>query len=382
VPRAFRLLSGLILVLAPALVAAQSSQFGVRGLGAPGRELGARGIGSSGAFGLFDPESSLNPAALSALGALTATFNGVQDFRHVENPAGTKSLRESRFPQIVVGGPTKRYPLTLGVSFSNYTSRDFTLASADMIALRGVIVPVSDTFSSRGGLSDLRFAGSWRVQGGWAFGGSFHVITGSNRISSHRAFADTTYREAKQSAEISYAGVGFDLGVVRSFGTNFSLAAVARSDGHAIVDRDSTRVGQVDLPYLFGFGIRVRPIQNLELASNVLYRTWSGANSDLLQQGGTGSKNTIQIAFGGELTPDLRRPNRRPIRFGAHYGTLPFLLSPAIEQPREFGLSLGTGVRFAQQRAGIDLSFEHVWRKAGSYKERSFMAVVGVSVRP
>ena len=47
-------------------------------------------------------------------------------------------------------------------------------------------------------------------------------------------------------------------------------------------------------------------------------------------------------------------PTRRPIRFGARYGTLPFALVPG-EQPHEFGVSLGSGVRFAQERAGIDL---------------------------
>jgi hypothetical protein len=377
-----RALTVLLGVLLPQLAAAQSSQFGVRGLGAPGRELGARGIASSGAFGLFDPESSLNPAALSVLPTLSAVFTGVQSYQHVENPAGTKSVRESRFPQVSIAGPIKKYPLTLGISFSNYTSRDFTLATGDTILLRGILIPVSDTFSSRGGMSDLRFAGSYRLQGGWAVGGSFHVITGSNRLSSRRAFADSaSYREAKQTAEVSYAGVGFDVGVVRSFGVNFSLAATARSDGHAIIDRDSTRVAQVDLPYTFGFGIRLRPVQKLELASDVIYRTWSGANSDLLEQGGTGAENTFQVALGGEFTPDLRRPYRRPIRFGARYGTLPFPLVPR-EQPKEFGLSLGTGIRFAQQRAGIDLSFEHVWRSAGAYSERAFTATVGVTVRP
>jgi hypothetical protein len=312
-----RALCVLMCLTLPGVAAAQSSQFGVRGLGAPGRELSARGIASSGAFGLFDPESSLNPASLSALGALSATFTGVQDYRHVENPAGSESLRESRFPQLSVAGPIKKYPLVLGVSFSNYTSRDFTLASADTIPLRGILVPVSDTFSSRGGMSDLRFAGSYRIHEGWAVGGALHVITGSNRISSRRAFADPSYQEAKQSAEISYAGVGFSIGVVRSFGTDFSVAATVRSDGHANIDRDSARVAEADLPYAFGLGLRWRPVQKLELASDVIYRTWSGANSDLIAQGGTGAENTFQVALGAELTPDLRRPYRRPIRFGA-----------------------------------------------------------------
>ena len=59
-----RLLLLSALILAPAGAAAQSSQFGVRGLGMPGRPLTARAFATGGAFGLFEGESGLNPAAL------------------------------------------------------------------------------------------------------------------------------------------------------------------------------------------------------------------------------------------------------------------------------------------------------------------------------
>jgi hypothetical protein len=371
----------LALTLVPVAASAQSSQFGVRGLGLPGRPLSTEAFSTGGAFGLFDPKSALNPAALGALTAPTATFGTLQDFRHVENPAGSQSLRETRFPLVSVAGPVHRFPAVVGVSFSNYTSRDFTLASADTVDLRGVLVPVSDTLDSRGGLSDLRVAGAYRVDSSWVFGGAFHVITGSDRLKSRRTFADTTYQPARDSSELSFAGVGVELGVVRNFGPNFSVAATVRSDGHVNVDRDSTRAGTVDLPYTFGLGLRWRARPKLELAGQALMRTWSGANSDLLAQGGTGADNTLDLSFGGEFTPDPRRPGRRPLRFGAHYGRLPFALVPG-EQPHEFGVSAGTGLQFAQGRAAIDLGLEHVWRSAGAFSERSFLVNIGVTVRP
>lgn len=366
---------------APAAAGAQSSQFGIRGLGLPSRWLGTEAFSSGGAFGLFDSQSALNPAALGSLTALTAGFSGLQDFRHEENPAGTASLRDTRFPLLTVGGPIQRYPAAVGISFSNYTSRDFTLASADTLLLRGVEVPVSDTLASKGGLSELRFAAAYRSGTAWIFGGAFHVITGSTRLRFRRAFADTSFQTATQTSEISYAGVGVSLGVIRNFGPGFSLAATARSDGHVNVDRDSTRIGSVDLPYTFGFGLRWRALPKLNLASQVVMRTWSGSNSDLLAQGGTGADNTLEVSLGGQFTPDPRKPTRRPIRFGARYGKLPF---PIVigEQPHEFGVSLGTGLRFAQDRAGIDLGLEHVWRSAGVYSERAFLLDVGVTVRP
>jgi hypothetical protein len=376
-----RALLVLALVAAPIAVSAQSSQFGVRGLGMPGRPIGARAFGSGGAFAMFDPQSGLNPAALGGLGALTAGFAALQDFRHAENPAGSQSLRETRFPHLSVAGPIGSRPGVVGLSFSNYTSRDFTLASADTIPLRGLPVPVTDTFASRGGLSDLRAAGAYRFKDVWIVGGAFHVITGSARLSSRRTFEDTTYQAARQRSELSYTGVGVSLGVVRNFGKAFSVAATVRSDGHVNVDRDSSRVGRIDLPYTFGFGVRWRARPKLELASQAVMKTWSAANSDFLAQGGTGADNTVEVALGGEYTPDPQRPGRRPLRFGARYGTLPFLLVPG-EQPHELGVSIGTGIRFAQDRAGIDLGLEHVWRSAGEFSERAFLLNLGVTVRP
>lgn len=376
-----RALLVLALAAAPVAVSAQSSQFGVRGLGMPGRPIGARAFGSGGAFAMFDPQSGLNPAALGGLAALTAGFAALQDFRHVENPVGSQSLRETRFPHLSVAGPIGSRPGVVGVSFSNYTSRDFTLASADTIPLRGLPVPVTDTFASRGGLSDLRAAGAYRFKDVWVVGGAFHVITGSARLSSRRTFEDTTYQAARQRSELSYTGIGVSLGVVRNFGKALSVAATVRSDGHVNVDRDSARVGRIDLPYTFGFGVRWRARPKLELASQAVMKTWSAANSDFLAQGGTGADNTLEVAFGGEYTPDPQRPGRRPLRFGARYGTLPFLLVPG-EQPHELGVSIGTGIRFAQDRAGIDLGLEHVWRSAGEFSERAFLINVGVTVRP
>jgi hypothetical protein len=365
----------------PQALAAQSSQFGVRGLGYPSRELGVQASASGGAFGLFDPGSSVNPAAIGATPALTSIFTVTQDYRRPENAAGTANVRDTRFPLLLVAGPVRESGVAAGVSYSNYTDRDFTTVNGSTVDLRGVPVSVVDTFSSRGGVSDLRFAGAYRVHNRWLFGGAFHVLTGSTRLASTRIFGDSSFLSARQKAEVSYAGVGVSVGVVRQFGPSFAIAALARSDGHLNVDRDSFQVGTVDLPYSFGLGLRWRPVLGLDLATQAIVRTWSGANSDLLEQGGTGSDNTIDVAAGAEYTPDVRRPFNWPLRLGAHYLTLPFPLIPG-EQGHEYGVSLGSGLRFAQQRAGLDTSLQYLWRSEGSYSERAFILSLGISVRP
>jgi hypothetical protein len=374
------LLAG-VLALWPAVLVAQASQFGVRGIGVPGRAISTRAAGSAGAFAMFDAESGLNPAALSGLATMTANFNATQTFRTAENTVGSESLRDSRFPYMAFGGPVRNTGLAFGISYATYTNRDFTIATQDTVDLRDVLVPVFDTLSSRGGLSDLRFAAAYRVRPRSVVGGSFHVITGSNRFESHRTFADSQYLPVLQSSELSYAGVGASLGAIQQLGSGLWVAAIARSDGKAIVDRDSARVSDVDLPYSLGLGIRWKAGNQLDLAGHGIFRTWSGANSDLLASGGTGADNTFEVVFGGEFISDPRRPTRRPIRFGARYLTLPFPVQPG-QQPTEFAASIGSGVRFAQDRAGIDLAVEYLRRSAGDFKERGFVISVGVGVRP
>ena len=362
--------------------AAQSSQFGIRGPGIPGRGLSARALGTGGSYGLLDPESGQNPAALGQVTTLTAVFTGVQSFRTSENPAGEATGRDSRFPQTMVAGPLRRVPMTIGFGYGTYASRDFSLATTDSITVGGTRLGVSDTLASRGGLTDIRLAASYRLPSDWTFGVGLHAITGSNRIQVRRVFGDSAYLPITQRSEVSYSGVGLSLGVTRAW-RSVAVAVMGRTDGRVRVNRDTTLVSRIDLPSTVGASVRWRPAAKLDLMGQGTYRTWSDANQDLVDQGATGAESTIDLAFGGQFTRDPRRPGSLPLRFGGRYATLPFPTALGAEQPKEVGVALGTGVQFAGNRAAVDLALEHVWRSAGpQYRERAFQVVVGVSIRP
>ena len=371
-------------VTLPAGLVAQSSIFGVRGLGLPGRPLTPRVRATGGSFGLFDGESDVNPAAMANLKAVTAGFVITPTWRTWEAPVGTASLRDTRVPLMFVGGPRPGSRLALGVSLGSYADRDFRLASVDSVNVRSgdPKVGVHDTLSSLGGLSEIRLAAGYRVSTRTALGAAVYWITGSSRISAHRTFSDTTFLPLIQSAELSYAGVGVSLGVTHQLTQDILIGAVARSDTRVSIERDSTKVYKVDLPYTFSAGAEVRASKRLAIAVAGSYRTWSSASDQLIAQGGVGSRNTLELSVGGELVRNSRRPALLPFRWGARYADLPF---PVVmgQKPKEFSLSAGTGTRFAADRAGIDLSIEHAWRSEGSpYKERAFSIVFGLSIRP
>lgn len=369
-------------VLGPAELPAQSSLFGVRGLGLPGRPFTPRSRATAGSFALFDGESDLNPATVANLTAVTAGFVFTPTWRHWDTPAGTASLRDTRFPLFSVGGPVPRTHLGLGISIGSYADRDFRLATSDTISLRGQPVGVFDTLTSLGGLNEIRVAAGYALSERTSVGGAIYWITGSSRLEAHRSFSDSTFLSFIQSAELSYQGVGFALGVTHQLTPGIQLAAIVRSDGKASVERDSSKAYNIDLPYSFAAGARVRAAPRLLLAVSGTYRTWSAANSDLLAQGAVGSQNTIELGLGGELVRNVRRPGSLPIRLGVRYADLPFPVV-AGEHPKEFVIGAGTGARFAQDRAGVDISLEHAWRSEGSpYKERALSVTFGLSIRP
>lgn len=370
------------LALAPSAVHAQASVFGIRGLGLPGRMLSTRAVGTGGAFGLFDPESALNAGAFGYVAGMSVSFTGLQEYRSVSLETGDASLRGTRFPLASVLVPFKNFPMVLGMSVAGYANRDFSVVRSDTIDLRGVPVGISDTVLSEGGITDLRFSAAVRDIGPATIGASLHVLTGRDRITVRRGFEDTTYIDVAQRSELSTTGIGFSVGTVITITPRFWASALVRNDGTQDVERDSVDVSSdLPLPWTFGGGLRWRPTGKLDIAVQGLYRTWSEADSALLAVNAPGAANTIDLSIGMELVKNTRQPSHLPIRLGVHYVTLPFLVDRE-HQPGQFGASIGTGLRFAQQKAGIDVSVERIWRWGGGRKENVWSIWIGGSVRP
>ncbi len=379
--RRFTLLLVTFAVLAPPL-AAQASQFGVRGLGLPGRSASARAIATGGALGLFDGESSLNPASLASLPMTTAVFTAANSFRNSTNPAGTVSNRDSRFPQMLVGGPIPRSRLAVAVSYSLFADRDFQLVSTGIASPRGVPIAVTDTLTARGGIADLRVATAWAVTPEFVVGGAVHFLTGSNRMSTRRVWGDPDYAALEERAELSYHSVGFSAGVLFRPSSRLDLAATIRRDGTLQVERDSTPSNRITMPMTVSGAARFHVTRSLDVAGQASFRNWSKSDAGLVGAGAVGARDTKEFSGGIELFRDSRRPSNKPLRLGVRYADLPFLLD-AVGQPSEFGVSVGTGVRFARDLGGLDLAVERVQRKQGAgYKESAWQVTLGVSVRP
>ncbi len=376
----------LLLVASSALLAsplaAQSSEFGVRGLGLPGRSASARVLGGGGALGLFDGESSLNPASLSTLSLTTAVFTMANNSRTTVNQAGSATGRDTRFPQVLIGGPIPRTRFVVGVSYSMFADRDFQLVSAGGVSPRGVPVGVTDTLTSRGGIADLRIGAAYAISPKASIGGGLHFLTGSNRMSTRRVWDDPQYAALEEKAELSYQAIGLSAGFMLYPTNRIALAGSIRRDGRLAIQRDSTPSGEVAMPMQIAGGVRVQLSRRMVVAGQAILRDWSRADSGLVAAGAIGARDTREFSGGVELYSNVRRPTNKPLRLGVRYAELPFLLG-SVGTPSELGVSVGTGIRFARDLGGIDLALERVRRKQGaSYTETGWQFTLGISVRP
>lgn len=355
-----------LVVAAPALLAAQDSQFGIRGLGTPGKWESVRARSTGGAFAPFDALSPLLDASLADIRRMTAGFTGATSWRTVDNGASEASLRGSRFPALTIAGPlTSR--ISFGGGFATYLDRSFGIITQDTIDLRGVPEPITDDIRSDGAVTDLRLAVAARLRRNLAVGAGLHLLTGSTRVNATRTFADTVnYRTSTARDEVAYEGRGGSISALFDVRPDLRVAGWVRSDGSLRADVRGTTTADDDLPLSYGGGVRWRAGSQAVLAGALAWRKWGGA--------GPNAHDTFNWSAGAELGGV-----NTPLRFGVRGGQLPFGIGST---PTEFGLSFGLGKQFSRGRGRLDLGIERLERKGTGLSERVWTFLLGLTVQP
>jgi hypothetical protein len=359
---------GALALAAPSSVRAQDSQFGIRGLGTPGRGESVRARATGGAFAPFDPYSPLVDASIADVRRVTASVTGGTSWRTVDFGTQSSSLDGARFPAFIIAGPISPR-LAISGGFSTYLDRSFGVTTRDTIDVRGNPEPVTDEVTSDGGVTDLRIALAARVHKNLALGFALHGLTGSTRVTAVRRFDDsTTYRTSTARDELAYHGLGGSASALFDLNADLRLAAWARSDTHLRADIRGRTVTDDDLPFSFGGGVRWRPGTEAVFAAAVAWRYWAGA--------GLNAHDTFNWSLGTELGSLVS-----PLRFGVRGGQLAF--GPGPKAPTEFGISAGLGKQFSGGRGRLDFGLERLERKGGSgVTERVWTFLLGLTVRP
>ena len=352
----------------PSRLSAQDSQFGIRGLGTPGKLESARARSTGGAFAPFDAFSPLSDAALADVRRLSASVTSGITWRSVDASGTQSSLQGTRFPAMVIAGPVTRRIVVAG-GFATYLDRSFGVIIQDTVNLRGVPQPVTDEITSDGAISDLRLAVAARLGSRLALGVGLHRITGSTRVTARRSFADTAnYRISTAKDEVAYGATGGSASLLFDVTSDLRVAGWFRSDSRLRADVGGHTVSENDLPLAYGAGVQWRAGAQASLAGNVLWRNWGAVQSI------ANAHDTFSWSFGAEIGSPAS-----PFRFGLRGGQLPFGVG---KTPTEVGYSAGLGRQFAGGRGRIDLGLERLERSGTGLNERLWTFLLGLTVRP
>ncbi len=361
----------LVTLLACALVAAgtaraQDSQFGIVGLGTPGRWESGRARTGAGAFAAFDPASTVTETALAEIGSLSASVAEGATFRHLEGPGLSSWLRSTRYPLFAVGGPVSS-GVFVGGGYTTYLDRSFEAVTRDSVVLRDAMEHFTDAIKSDGGVSDLRLAAAARLGSRVTLGVGLHLLAGSTRMTATRNFDDSTvYFTVQQAGTVRYAGLGVSGSVLLAVTPTVSLAGFARRDGHLSAYVADTLVTRSDLPATVGGALRWTPVANARLAGSVMWRSWSRT--------GPNAFDTFNWTAGLELG------RAAPVRVGVRGGQLPFGATGSA--PTEWGVAAGTGRVLANGRGFLDIGVERLARDGSGLRERLWTIVLGLTLRP
>jgi len=358
----------LILLVGGGRLAAQDSQFGIQGLGTPGKQESVRSRSAAGAFAAFDAFSPLMDASLADIRRLSGSVTGATSWRKVPADSGEVTLRGTRFPALVIAGPILRR-LSLGGGFATYLDRSYGITTQDTLVIRGDSVPVSDKITNDGGVTDVRIAAGVRVGRALAIGAGIHLLTGSSRIVATRRFTDSTnYRPTVSRDEVAYQGVGASFSALLDVGRDLRLAGWYRADSKLRADLGGRTVAENDLPVSYGSAVLWSPGNQVVFAGSAQWHNWSVAGP------GVYAHDTFNWSFGAEIGSV-----GSPFRIGARGGQLPF---GAHGAPSEAGISAGLGRQFAGGRGRIDIGIERLQRKDDRLTEKVWTMLLGVTVRP
>ena len=360
---------------------AQASVYGVLGIGIPGRASSVRSRALGGAADPVDPGSAANPATIALSNRLSVS--GVSETTNRKFTAGgvsSDNLRDTRFPFAQISGPIQGSPLSFGVSYSAYAERSYDISTIDTLTIRDAEVEVSDRLKSDGGIADVRAAVAWMFGPRLQVGVGLHLLSGSTREQLERDFDDPVYVDLVQSGDVDYTGWALSFGAVLTPSSRLRVGAAVRRDSRLSVSDALLPALEVQLPWTFSAGVTVAPARLLRVSASAQRRTWSAARDDVPQWLTLSVYDTWEFGTGLELGGPEVGGAPFPFRAGFRYVQLPF--SPTDDQPREIGVSLGSGVLFAGNRAFFEFSLERVMRDGGGATERAWQLALGLTLRP
>jgi hypothetical protein len=370
-------------LLAAASSAGAQGTLSTQGFGYPPGEFSSRALGTGGGLAQFDPQSSINPAAIGTSGDPLLFLQYEPEFRRLSAGGQTQKTTTSRFPLAVASIPITSKG-TFAISVSTLLDRSWQTTTERDETIAGDNVTLKETVRSIGAINDVRLAGALVANSFIQVGVAAHVFTGQNRLFFSQTFPDSLrFIPVSQVSNIDYTGTAVSGGVVIHPTSVVGLAVSARKGLDLDARKGDTIVSSAKIPDRYGAAISYSGLSGATVSVQVARDLWSSLN-------GLGSDDARAVdawdAGGGiEATGPKILERTILIRLGARYRTLPFVA--AGSEVRELSFAGGFGAQFSRNRAAFDVTVQHASRTPnggtlGDVRERAYTLSFGLRVRP
>ena len=364
------------LLFLPLTLDAQGS-LGSQGLGYPLGGFSGAASALAGANAEIDPNSNINPAAITRSNRLAIMLRFEPEMRETTVGAQRAYSNVIRFPGFQATGGIGRFVGAVGIA--PVLDRTWRNQTTDTLIISGIPVESQLQVGSAGAMGDARVALGYIVSPRLQVGVAMHGITGSNRTFFARRFADTTgVQSISQSNTFSYAGRAFSAGVVAEVLPDLVLSASGKIGQDLTMELQGQELRSAKVPARGGIGVAYFGIRGVTTHLRFEKVRWTDLAD--LSESSTAVFDGTEVAAGVEaLGPQVFGANSFA-RLGYRTRTLPFGANG--DEVRERGLAFGIGLPLARGRTQIDLGAQRLMRSAPGAKENSWLLTFGFGIRP
>lgn len=371
-----RFLRAVTMLVLPAALAAQGSVSN-QGFGYPLGGLSGTAAALAGANGEIDPNSAINPAAITRGNRFSVMLRFEPEFRETKLGTGSANATVMRFPAFQATGAYGRFVGAIGVS--TMLDRSWRNQFADSILIGGEPVGSVLQVGSEGAMSDARAAVGYVVHPRLQLGLSMHALTGENRTFFSRQFDPTSgVSSVSQTNSFGFTGTAYSLGVVGEPLKDLVLSGSARFGQGMKLELQGSELSSAKVPSRMGVGVTYFGIPGFALFGRLDQTRWTdleGLGSD-----STSIFDSAEYSVGAEaLGPRVLGANSA-LRAGFRSRTLPFGVSGS--SVAESGYAFGIGIPVSRGRGSIDLGAQRMTRQVGGIEEKAWHLSLGFGIRP
>lgn len=357
--------------------AGAQGSIGAQGLGYPVGGLSGAAAALGGANAELDPNSSVNPAAITRSNRLSIMLRFEPEMRETTVGAQRAYANLVRFPGFQATGGYGRWVGAIGIS--PMLDRTWRNQISDTLVVSGVPTESQLQVSSDGAMNDARVALGYVISPRVQVGAALHAVVGENRTFFQRVFPDTSgVQGVSQVNSFGYSGSAYSVGVVAEVLSDLVLSASAKFGGDLTMELEGSELATASVPSRTGVGLAYFGIRGITAHVRADQVRWT----DLEDLSGSASAvfDGTELAAGLEaLGPTLFGANML-LRAGLRDRTLPFGVNG--EQVRENGFAFGLGLPLARGRTQIDLGAQRLRRSSPGAQENSWFLSLGFGIRP